>query len=149
MGSHAQAIAAPPLHAGCRVAVSIRAIQGRRSGEGEPAFYMVLTTLAVVIAFVASTYYWRMSAARTGAQALEMATTATVAIKHLNAAQGELAKLQANTATALGGKPIDRDSAASILAALRSDLNAYRRVPFFPGEFELRRTCSTCKLGRA
>src|SRR5262245_19292740 len=107
----------------------------RRYGERYPAFYMVATTLLVVVAFLTTSYYWQAVAARAGEEGLRTAMTATEAIKRLTAARGELARLHGLATAALeGGQPIQRTTVSSAVEAVRAELKAYRTIPFFSGE---------------
>jgi hypothetical protein len=56
----------------------------RRSGERNPALYMMLATIGVVLAFLGSTYYWyaigvRISTDALNAQRMQLKVSSTSA----------------------------------------------------------------------
>jgi signal transduction histidine kinase len=100
--------------------------------------YILIPPLALIAAFLASTYYWHSMGARLGTTALLRTTSGAQSIAHLTAARGELRRIESAAAASLTEleekEPTGRQSLTAASAALRADLEEYRAIPAYPGE---------------
>jgi signal transduction histidine kinase len=109
-----------------------------QSGDRNPVLYMMMATVGVVMAFLASTYYWYAIGERIAAAGLASATDSALSVKDLSSAVGEYASLQELARAAVDaqakGKPADAQALTRSLHTLRADLDHYVALPPFPAE---------------
>jgi signal transduction histidine kinase len=102
------------------------------------ALFVVLVPLALMLVFLASTYYWHSVGSKIGAAALQRTTSGASSIDHLTAARNHLREVDrsaADSIDALAGKrSIDLGPLRSASASLLDELQKYQATPSFPGE---------------
>jgi signal transduction histidine kinase len=110
----------------------------RQSGDRNPVLYMLLATVGVVLAFLASTYYWYDVGAKIAADALAAATDSALSVKNLSLAHEENVRTRNFARAAVDAqathKPVDTQALSRSVDALRSDFDAYLALTPFPGE---------------
>jgi signal transduction histidine kinase len=112
----------------------------QRSWDVHPGGWLISTILVVALVFLGATAYQTATAARIDHMASDIADNADPSIRHLSAARTELHAIDdAVTAGFLDHVPARalRRSVAAHEERMRSELDAYAALPFFPTEFTL------------
>jgi signal transduction histidine kinase len=121
-----------------------------RPGERNPVLYMMLATLGVVLAFLASTYYWYVIGAKIAGAALDASTDSAQSVKHLSAARGEDIHIRVLARAALDAqakhRPVDTRDITESIGELQNELKAYFALPPFPAESSIQ--AATFKVAR-
>jgi signal transduction histidine kinase len=109
----------------------------RHSRERTPVLFMGLASAGIVLAFLASTYYWLAIGSKVSTDAVDAATASALSVKHLTAARGEALHLRVMLREALesgrDGPAVGRAVKSSV-EAFATEFQAYKDVPLFPGE---------------
>jgi signal transduction histidine kinase len=100
-----------------------------------------VTLAIVVVAFIGSSGYAELRAARTQVLTAEIATDESPSIEHLASARAELRDLHRLLSTyvllASNGQPTSTEPLRRVRARLRRDLDTYFALPSLPGERDL------------
>jgi signal transduction histidine kinase len=111
---------------------------------------MMLATLGVVLAFLASTYYWYVVGAKVAAAALDASTDSAQSVRHLSAARGEDIHIRVLARAAFDAqakhRPVDTREMTESLRDLKNELDAYLALPPFPAESSIQ--AATFKIAR-
>lgn len=122
------------------MAMPRRKNQMKSDSPAVPTLSIFAVFFAVIVSFLVSGAYAEHRAATIDAAAMSIAENATPSIMHLAAARAELRRIQAllgdYVKNAVLGRPVDRREIDLVRAELSQEIDAYLRLPVYPGEHE-------------